>query len=415
MTYFQMYESTPGHPHHTFHGVQVRQRPSVNFDVPMQPPLSRDPLSTRHVTAGSAPEDARSVMSLPDPPRMRVHSTGGNATTSVTSSDDVTPTTSVNDVALMSLSPSQDRTFIETQRQLSAESSRESPTTWSRSTPIKTPSRHNVKFDEPPASGGSGAVAHSPGGANHTLSHSPAAYTPGSGNTSFSHSPHTPSSAGWSPAHGFRGGRSPSLTSSRSAQSTSVDLGYSSRTTPSSSRTTPANDFPRSDSISNNSVFTPSSWSTGDVTTAAGRDFSVATPASAAEFDLDQSPLRLPLATRGGGVATATPERPDTLDIKPRPRPGGILKKSGVSPVHVPGGPPRSPRLRPRGVTPVDENDSSRSGASPGSTPPHIDHGRTLLDIDMEGQRTDPHLPLAARKLSRQPTITELEHEFLDG
>jgi len=54
---------------------------------------------------------------------------------------------------------------------------------------------------------------------------------------------------------------------------------------------------------------------------------------------------------------------------------------------------------------------STRSHLSPGNTPPHILHQKTLLDIDVEGQSQDATQPLVLHQ--PKPTLTDLEREFL--
>lgn len=103
------------------------------------------------------------------------------------------------------------------------------------------------------------------------------------------------------------------------------------------------------------------------------------------------------------------PERPKTLDLanaKP-----GILKSSSTQSSSR-----ESSRESPRAtwVTPSESADhtpywSTRSGMSPGNTPPHILHQKTLLDIDMEGQNLDPTQPLLQ---PNRPTMDDFEKEF---
>ncbi len=291
------YSSSSGYPHNTYHGMQTRYRPSVNFDVPMQFRESVDPYrppSDSHTT----PSTTGSVS-----PRK-----------SSRSSDN-------DDMALISLSPSTDKAFNEYQRQMSDTSSSvfETPKT----TPKTTPQRYSVKFED--------GIRHSPSTYSHRRSPS---------NTSSVSNPfHDPNAAKFmSPTESETG--IPVLRPPPRRQSSSSDI-----------------------------------------------------------------------------QVHGTPERPVTLDIIPRPRPHvGILKRT--SPVHI--------RSSPRGrgtPTPSDSiltgsDDASyvsaRSAPSPGSTPPHIDHRKTLLDIDMDGQKNDGTAPLPAkREVVRQPTITELEKEFL--
>lgn len=108
-----------------------------------------------------------------------------------------------------------------------------------------------------------------------------------------------------------------------------------------------------------------------------------------------------------------TPERPNILDTGPRARPvySSILKNSNSS--------TPSTRESPKPwVTPSENPDSTpyystRSRLSPGNTPPHISHRKTLLDIDVEGQSKDETRPLLKHKPSNLPyTVKEFE-DFL--
>ena len=332
-----------GYPHNTFHGIQTRYRPTVNFDVPIRFAESIDGYPKQ-------PSDTRTTPST----------TGSTSPRKSSRSSDTE-----YDVALMSLSPSQDKAFVEYQRQLSDTSSSvfETP----KSTPKTTPQRFNVKFED--------GIKQSP--------------------STYSHR------------------RSPSNTSSSSIPS-----------------------HPSHDHVAK---FTDS--------------FEPDSPRSLSNAHVIRPPPR-----RQNSEPHGTPERPVTLDIIPRPRPYGILKKT--SPVHIAN---RSPRTRatptpqegtcatrvratptpsesnisgsrvratptpseavsiPRGrVTPTPSDSisaggddqsfvSARSAPSPGSTPPHIDHQKTLLDIDVDGQREDSTRPLPAKRPPRQPTINELE------
>jgi hypothetical protein len=57
---------------------------------------------------------------------------------------------------------------------------------------------------------------------------------------------------------------------------------------------------------------------------------------------------------------------------------------------------------------------STRSHLSPGNTPPHITHQKTLLDIDVEGQSQDITKPLVLHsRYQARPTPLDLEKEFL--
>ena len=294
--FHEVYTSTTGYPHNTYHGTQTKYRPSVNFDVPMRFAEAVDPYRAPLNDTHTTPSTTGSVS-----PRK-----------SSRSSD-------CDDMALISLSPSQDKAFTEYQRQLSDTSSSvfETPKT----TPKTTPQRYSVKFED--------GIRQSP---------------------SYSHR------------------RSPSNTSSIS---------------------NPFHD---------------------------ARNFTSPTDG---DIPVIKPPPRRQNSSSSDVTVHGTPERPVTLDIIPRPRPhASILKRT--SPVHIAsrGSPGRS-RITP---TPSDSIStgaddasyvSARSAPSPGSTPPHIEHMKTLLDIDVEGQKQDGTAPLPARNPLRQPTINELEREFL--
>lgn len=100
------------------------------------------------------------------------------------------------------------------------------------------------------------------------------------------------------------------------------------------------------------------------------------------------SPQQQPQPRRRSGAEPA--QRPTTLNISGPARPIPVQLKSQVSPGHG---------VNPaRGKTPGGEDHqphySIRSHMSPGSTPPHIAHQKTLLDIDVEGQNQDATRPL---------------------
>lgn len=331
------FTATSGYPHNTYHGIQTRYRPSVNFDVPIRFTESSDPLR-QHNDSQTTPSGSIS-------PRKSSRSSDTEL-----------------DMALISLSPSQDKQFY--QRQLSDTSSSvfETPT----STPKTTPHHYSVKFED-------------------SLRQSPSSY---------SHR------------------RSPSNTSSTSIPSHDNRYDY--------------------------------------------------------ETNMIRPPPRHPNSTE---THHGTPERPVTLDIIPRPRPHtSLLRKA--SPQHIANS-RSSPRTRvtptpsdttsiggrsritptpsdsgvglPRSrftptpsdcsigygrsrVTPTPSDSLSAGGddasyvsaasrhstsGSPGSTPPHIEHQKTLLDIDMDGQSSDATQPLPLRRRQQPPTITELEREFL--
>ena len=123
-------------------------------------------------------------------------------------------------------------------------------------------------------------------------------------------------------------------------------------------------------------------------------------------------PRRHKVNVNGGvPVAVAPPERPKTLDLASSKH--GILKHSSSHSSQ------ESSRESPRStwVTPSESGDhtpyfSTRSRMSPGNTPPHILHQKTLLDIDMDGQNLDTTQPLIHPKSHGRPTVQELEQEF---
>ncbi|XP_048259853.1 mitogen-activated protein kinase kinase kinase 11-like [Haliotis rufescens] len=112
------------------------------------------------------------------------------------------------------------------------------------------------------------------------------------------------------------------------------------------------------------------------------------------------------------------PQRPTTLEVgstfrSPTQQQGSALKYA--SPVNT-GGSRDSPRVwvTPSETAPDNGFYSTRSRLSPGNTPPHIRHQKTLLDIDMEGQSQDKREALVKPKpLSTKPTIRDLEKEFV--
>lgn len=114
-------------------------------------------------------------------------------------------------------------------------------------------------------------------------------------------------------------------------------------------------------------------------------------------------------------------ERPKTLNVGPRQRhiaPTSILKNASPTPTtHF-----SRDTARPSTGTPtpdsVVENThyfSARSRPSPGSTPPHIAHHKTLLDIDVEGQSQDSTQPLVRPDPSQvsRTTFSHFDRDFL--
>ena len=111
-------------------------------------------------------------------------------------------------------------------------------------------------------------------------------------------------------------------------------------------------------------------------------------------------------------VIERPPQRPKTLDLGSSKQ--GILKSSSASHSSSMESSHESPRSS--WVTPSESGDhtpyfSTRSRMSPGNTPPHILHQKTLLDIDMEGQVSDPTKPLLEPKILRSTSL-QIEFEF---
>jgi len=146
-------------PHHTYHGYQTRYRPTVNFDIPIRFTESvtydtasgmsssfhdtRTTPSSDNRTTPSA-DSRRTTPSLSGASFFSTSSGGGNQSPHKLSVED---TTSNADLALISLSPSTDRAFVEFQRQLSDVSSATfDASPWT--TPQSTPQRHCIRFED---------------------------------------------------------------------------------------------------------------------------------------------------------------------------------------------------------------------------------------------------------------------------
>lgn len=296
------FSTASGYNHNTYHGNGVRSRPSVNFNAPMRFTESKFEGLNDHTTpssdvTGTTPGSAYSASSAyssSPSPLKSLHSDDGN------------------DLALISLSPSQDRTFIERQMSDTSSSVFETP----KSTPKTTPQRYNVTFEDDDA---------------------------------------------W---------RSPSKSTRR----------YS----PSSNSSTPSHNY--------NSGTTTQPHVDGS-------DRSTCSPV------ICPPPPRRHEQGESNNLHHSTAERPVTLDIIPRPRPNpSILKKMSVSPAHT----AVTSTTTHSHVTPTPSDISSSgdqasfmssySVMSPGSTPPHVRHQTTLLDIDVDGQWQDSTKPLPARR-----------------
>ena len=119
------YRSSSGYAHNTFHGVQMRHRPAVT-DIPIRFTESADNQSFYTQSEGSR---TPSINRSPSPRK-------SSRSDSVTTAD--------MDMALISLSPSTDKAFVDYQRQMSETSSVfETPKT----TPKTTPQR-SVQFED---------------------------------------------------------------------------------------------------------------------------------------------------------------------------------------------------------------------------------------------------------------------------
>lgn len=128
------------------------------------------------------------------------------------------------------------------------------------------------------------------------------------------------------------------------------------------------------------------------------------------DYHRDYVPPVQPIPPRRRGAGDG-PQRPTTLDIGAN-RTGPIQLKypssSAFSRIRT------TPTSGPTDI--ITNHDSTpyfstRSHLSPGNTPPHIIHHKTLLDIDVEGQSQDSTQPLV--KHQPRPTTHELEKEFL--
>ena len=292
---------SPGYSH-TYHGHGVRSRPSVNFNAPMRfteskfeilndrkrTPSGDDAAAENRTTPGITPGSAYSASSA--------YSSSPSPLKSLHSDDD-------NDLALISLSPSQDRTFIERQMSDTSSSVFETP----KSTPKTTPQRYNVTFEDDDA---------------------------------------------W---------RGPAYPTRR----------------PSSNSSTPSHNNSGTTTQQVNGRYSPSIW---------------------------PPPPRRQEQGEANNLHHSTAERPVTLDIIPRPRPTpSILKKLSLSPAHTAVSTSTQSHVTPTppDVTSSGDHASPYAVMSPGSTPPHVRHQTTLLDIDVEGQWQDITTPLPAHRQGR--------------
>ena len=367
----QDFASASGFRHNTYHGATTRARPTVNFDVPMRftetnlydedasGACDQSVVTSSNDNRGATTTpgtDGGSVVSAMTPGTSSYSGASSSLSPSRAGTDDY-----YHDMALISLSPSQDKQFI---RQFSDTSSSAFETP-SSTTPKSTPSRldslnqnTSVRFDE-------------------DVNYSPSVRSP---------------AVKFSDKVDF-GGRDQTMSSP------SIHGGGSDVSSLTGSVDTPAPLPPppsRRDS-------TPSH----------------VTGSGNAPAPLPPPPSRRD-STPNRHVATA--ERPVTLDIIARPRrSGGILKKP--SPAHhsnviyqsvtrtttTPPPPPTTVESENTGdAGPFVSSSSSRSGiVPPGSSSSaepareqvreQVREQRTLLDIDVEGQRNDPTQPLRVK------------------
>jgi len=350
--------------HSTYHGCHSRYRPTVNFDVPIRFGESFEGTGSVIVAPSRTPSiDNRVTPSADSWPSLSFSSGGVYSQGRRRRKGSADEASELADIALISLSPSTDKAFVEYQRQLSDTSSvfdlggTGGGTTPAWTTPKSTPHRTGgVKFEET-------IIVHHHSNACQTqqLMQSPSV-----------------SSNSWGAGAGHDG--------------ESVDQ----------------TDY------------------CGTRCAAAGIPSTICPP-----------PTRRSLSQeRGGRVVLhgSTAERPVTLDIIPRPRPHtSTMPRRGASPVqHSSAFLPNnsSPRTGRPTPTPLLETVSSggddssyfsaKSGTPPGvgsTSPPSgfLTHlcRRTLLDIDVVGQKDDGTKPLPARPVARELTLFELEQEFL--
>ena len=103
---------------------------------------------------------------------------------------------------------------------------------------------------------------------------------------------------------------------------------------------------------------------------------------------------------------TEPAQRPTTLDV------GGPVRST---PIHLRYPSPGYSHVRSGRTTTGGEDMSyitTRSHLSPGNTPPHIAHQKTLLDIDVEGQNQDATRPLVQHDTATVVPMLDLGNEF---
>ena len=117
------------------------------------------------------------------------------------------------------------------------------------------------------------------------------------------------------------------------------------------------------------------------------------------------SPHQQPVPPRRRPGSAEPAQRPTTLDIGCGT---GISGNSRTTPIQLKypaPSPSHALSNKVRGIPPVSDEQShyysSRSHLSPGNTPPHIAHQKTLLDIDVEGQHMDSTAPLVQHNTNR--------------
>ena len=334
------FTATTGYPHNTYHGIQTRYRPTINFDVPIRFTEATDSHGQHH--------DSQTTPSGSISPRKLSRSSDNDY-----------------DMALISLSPSQDKQFVQYQRQMSDTSSSvfETPT----STPKTTPHHYNVKFED--------SLKQSPSSYSHRRSPSNTSSTSIPSHTSHEYAKYDYDSTLIRPPP-----RHPNSTESHQGtpeRPVTLDIIPRPRPQPSLLRKASPQHIANSRSSPRSRVTpTPS-----DTTSIGGRSRVTPTPSDS-----------------GVGLRSRFTPTPSDCSIgygrsRVTPTPSDSLSAGGDDASFV--------------------SAQSRPSGSPGSTPPHIEHQKTLLDIDMDGQSSDSTQPLPLRRHAPPPTITELEREFL--
>ncbi|XP_005095192.1 mitogen-activated protein kinase kinase kinase 11 [Aplysia californica] len=307
---FRSYPAPPAGYWHTYHGVQARQRPSLNVDLDSSSPAFIDnEFGAQLAGAGYNNYNAR--------------------TTSHRSSYADSEASGVS-----STTPTTERTVIYN-RQLSSESNLDGPA-------------------KPPAATESGASKPQRRSVTFEDDFNPPDYS--KTNSSNMYNTHR---------------RTPSNTSNSSTSFDQQDSRYAFST-----------DYVRSPPLEFNSSSATSSQQQQPVP-----------PRRRPGSEPAQRPTTLDI---GGGSARASP-----IQLKYPSSPGHGLSRDPSRPRGSMGGEDQTPYY------------SSRSHLSPGNTPPHIAHQKTLLDIDVEGQNQDATRPLVHHDSDSKFSFSELEKEFL--